>query len=88
MMFAAAFGDRQTVLEDMVAEADIVYCRGIWSATHYGDFNGIPGTGKRVNIRFMVMNRFENGKIIENREEADMLGLMQQLGVIPAPQTN
>jgi steroid delta-isomerase-like uncharacterized protein len=88
LMFASAFGNSQTMLEEMVAEGEVVMCRGTWSATHRGDFNGIPATGKRISISFMTMNRFESGKIIENWEEADILGLMQQLGAIPAPQAS
>ncbi|HLA44688.1 MAG TPA: ester cyclase [Aggregatilineales bacterium] len=86
MMFAAAFTEGKSTLEDMVAENDMVCYRGTWSATHRADFNGIPATGKRVTIEFIVMDRFVNGKIIENWEQADMLGLMQQPGIIPAPQ--
>ena len=86
MLFAAAFGDSETVLHDVVAEGDKVFARLTWSATHHADFNGIPATGKRVQMSEMVMNRFENGKIVEHWAQPDMLGLLQQLGTLPAPQ--
>ena len=85
-MFVTAFGDGHTLLEDIVAEGNVVYARGTWNATHRGDFNGIPATGKHITITFIVLHRFENGKIVENREEADILGLLQQLGAVPTPQ--
>ena len=86
MVFATAFGNSQTILEDVVAEGDIVYARGIWSGTHRGDFNGIPATGNSIQITEMTMDRIVDGKIVEHRAQPDMLGLLQQLGVIPAPQ--
>jgi predicted ester cyclase len=86
-MFATAFTDNEFLVEELVAEGDMVCVRGTWSALHHAELNGIPATGERVTLGFMIMNRFANGKIVENWEQADMLGLMQQLGVIPAPQT-
>lgn len=87
-MFAAAFTDSKFVLEDMVVENDKVCVRGNWSATHSAELNGIPATGKHITMGFMVINQFSNGKIVERWEQADMLGMMQQLGVIPSPQTD
>ena len=45
---------------------------------------GIPATGKRIRITFMNLDRFAGGKLAEHRAEVDMMGLMQQLGVVPA----
>jgi predicted ester cyclase len=53
--------------------------------THEGEFQGIAPTGKTVTIRGMGIARIENGKIAESWWEFDALGLMQQLGAIPAP---
>jgi predicted ester cyclase len=53
--------------------------------THQGPFFGIPPTGKQVHVTGITIHRIVNGKIVEQRVEMDMLGLMQQLGVIPAP---
>ena len=84
--FTTAFSDGQTTIADVVAEGDMVYFHGDWQATHTGDFNGIPATGKRVTLGFMGMKRIINGKIVEDREQMDTLGLLQQLGVVPTPQ--
>lgn len=51
------------------------------NGTHKGEFMGIPPTGKKIEYTAMVIVRFSEGKIVESREEADMLGLMQQLGM-------
>ncbi|MCA9907301.1 MAG: ester cyclase [Anaerolineae bacterium] len=84
--YSAAFSDSHMTVADIVAEGDLVYFWGDWKATHSGEFNGIPATGKRVNLSFMGMKRIVNGKIVEDREQIDALGLLQQLGVIPTPQ--
>ena len=57
-----------------------------WSArgTHQGDLQGIAPTGKSVTITGTTLCRFEGGKIAEAWELLDQMGMMQQLGVIPA----
>jgi predicted ester cyclase len=52
--------------------------------THEGEFNGIPPTGKRVTLPGIRIMRFAGDKVIECWSESDLMGLMQQLGVIPA----
>jgi steroid delta-isomerase-like uncharacterized protein len=88
MLFASAFADRQTLLDDVVVEGDTVYARETWSGTHVGDFDGIPATGKRIQIDVMTMDRIVGGKIVEHRGIFDIQGLMQQFGVVPAPQNS
>ena len=85
-MFRSAFPDIVVTLEDEFAEGDKVVTRGVFVGTHTGDFMGIPATGRRVSIKYLDIWRLENGKAKENWVQMDMLGLMQQLGVIPAPQ--
>ena len=45
---------------------------------------GIPATGKRVTFSGITINRVSGGKVVEDRTNFDQLGLMQQLGAIPA----
>jgi predicted ester cyclase len=65
---------------------DTAVVRWPWEATHSGvsPSLGIPPTGKRVGIVGCSVFHFKNGKIVEQWEYSDMLGLLQQLGVIPA----
>jgi predicted ester cyclase len=49
-----------------------------------GELLGIPPTGKRFRISDICIYRLAEGKVAENWEQADLLGLMQQLGVVPA----
>ena len=81
----SVFPDLQFTIEDMIAEGDKVITRGVFTGTHTGDFMGIPATGRKVSIKYLDIWRLENGKAKENWVQMDLLGLMQQLGVIPAP---
>jgi len=83
-MFLSAFPDLHFTVEDMIAEGDRVVARATMSGTQQGPFMGIPPTGKHVTITGIDINRFVGGKSVEHWVEMDRLGLMQQLGVIPA----
>jgi predicted ester cyclase len=85
-MFRAAFPDLHVTLEDVFGEGDKVATRGYFTGTHQGEFNGIPATGKQVKVSYIDLWRLENGKAVDNWVQMDMIGLMQQLGVIPAPE--
>jgi steroid delta-isomerase-like uncharacterized protein len=84
-MFLTAFPDFHVTLEDVIADGDKVATRGTWRGTHQGEFMGIPATGKSVAVSYSDIWRIENGRAVENWVQMDMLGLMQQLGVAPAP---
>ncbi len=76
-----AFLDCHWSLEDVIAEGDIVLSRFIFRGTHIGEFQGIPATGNKVEMSGFMMTRIENGKCVEDKEEADTLGMMMQLGM-------
>ncbi|MCI0694955.1 ester cyclase [candidate division KSB1 bacterium] len=84
-VFYSAFTDLYHIIEDQIAEGDKVVNRITLRGTHKGDFQGIPPTGKEVAFPAIVIDRFEGGKIVEHWSSPDMMGLMQQLGVVPAP---
>ena len=74
----------EEVIEDLIAEGDKVVVRAVRKATHSGPFMGIPASGKQVTIPTTYILRIQNEKIIDAWLVWDMLGLMQQLGAIPA----
>jgi steroid delta-isomerase-like uncharacterized protein len=78
-----AFPDTQFTVEDMIAEDDRIAVRWTFHATHTGNFRGIPPTGKSVTMTGITIYRLANEKIKEARSNLDMLGLLQQLGIIP-----
>ena len=85
--FHNAFPDFFWRVEDQVAEGDKVISRYTFGGTHQGEFFGIAGTGKRIEITGINIDRFdEDGKLIEEWAEYDLLGAMRQLGAVPEPQ--
>jgi predicted ester cyclase len=84
-MFRSAFPDFKATIDDMIAEGDKVVVRGTWSGTHKGEFMGIAPTGKRVSFGVIDIVRIAGGKFVEHWGQMDNMGMMQQLGVIPAP---
>ena len=79
-----AFPDARLALEDFVAEGDSVAARYSVEATHRGEFMGVPATGKRIAISGITILRFVDGKCSERWNEANFLGLLQQIGGLPA----
>lgn len=84
--FRESFPDWHSTFEELVAEGDRVAERWTGRGTHLGELQDIPPTGNRVEVPGSVFYRIVNGKIVEFRGQLDMMGLMQQLGVIPSPQ--
>ena len=84
-MHHTAFPDFRLMVKDIIAEGDKVVNRWTWSGTHKGEFMGIPPTGKYVTLTGISIHRIEDGKIAEQWHEVDMMGLMQQFGVVPSP---
>ena len=83
-MFLSAFPDLHYDIEDIIAEGDRVVARITWSGTQQREFQGTPPTGRRVTFAGFNVNRIEGGTIVEQHAQFDALGLMQQLGVLPA----
>ena len=83
--FLAGFPDSKIELEDVITEGDKVAARFNLRATHQGDFMGIPPTGKSIVLTGITIMQFEGDKVVERWSESDFMGMMQQLGVIPAP---
>jgi predicted ester cyclase len=81
----AAFPDGRWTSQDTIAEGDKVVRRVTGEGTHRGMFLGMAPTGKRVKSSFVEIWRIADGKLAELWVESDMLGLMQQLGLVPPP---
>jgi steroid delta-isomerase-like uncharacterized protein len=76
----AAFPDYHVEIDKIVANDDQVALRTIHTGTHQGDFMGAPPSGKQATWTGMTVVRFENGKVVETFWQADLLGLVQQIG--------
>lgn len=83
-MMRSGFPDIQWSLEETIAEGDKVAARFIMRGTHKGPFFGVPATGKAIQVQAMNIYRLSDGKFVEERGQPDLLGLLQQIGAIPA----
>ena len=83
--FYSAFPDFNHTIEDQIAEGDRVVTRQTLRGTHKGPFQGLTPTEKQFTITAIAIDRVSEGKIIERWIDFDVLGLMQQIGAIPAP---
>ena len=79
-----AFPDLRRNIVDMVAEGDKVAVSINVTGTYKGEFQGIPATGKQASFTAMDILTIIDGKVTEEWATADMMGLMQQIGAIPA----
>lgn len=80
----SAFPDTHMDVEDLFASGDRAVARVKMTATHQGEFMGVPSTGKRVEVELIDIMRFDDaGLVCEHWGVMDSLSLMQQLGVVP-----
>ena len=84
-LLLSAFPDMRLDVQDLIASGDKAVARVIATATHRGEFMGVPPTGTRAEIQLIDIMRFDDdGLVCEHWGVADLLSLMQQLGVVPA----
>lgn len=84
-VYRTAFPDVSITIEEQVAAGDKVVTRWTGRGTHKGTLGDIPPTGKQTTVTGITIDRLADGKIVESWSNWDTLGLMQQLGVVPAP---
>lgn len=83
--FFAGFPDLRVTVEETVEEGERLAVRITVTGTHEGAFQGIPPTGRRVEVQAISILHFSEGRIVERWNQLDQLGMLQQLGVLPAP---
>lgn len=81
----SAFPGLHITVDDMVGEGEEVSWRLRVRGVQEGEFRGVPPTGKEVSFGAQYIFRFRDGKIVERWTNFDRLGVMVQLGAIPAP---
>lgn len=82
--YRSAFPNVQLTIEDQIAEGDRVVTRWTARGTHDGELFGISATGKQATVTGMTIDRIVDGRIAESWDQWDALGLLQQLGAVPA----
>ena len=83
-MLRTAFPDLRFEIHELVAEGDIVAGRLTMSGTHDGPLMGTPPTGRSVRQDHMHFVRYKDGKAVEHWGVRDDLGMMEQMGLMPA----
>jgi predicted ester cyclase len=83
--FYSAFQGAQAELLEVVEAGDKLAVRLVIRAKHEGEFMGVPPTGSDVQLAITTILTMRDGKCVERWSTADMLGLLVQIGAIPAP---
>jgi steroid delta-isomerase-like uncharacterized protein len=83
--FITAFPDAQITVDGAVEEGDLVASRWTITGTHRGEFQGVPPTGRPITMAGVDFSRVVDGKVAEHWSQFDVLGMMQQIGGLPAP---
>ena len=84
-MFRAGYSDAKITVDDQIAEGAKVASRWTGRGTHDGELMGIAPTGKQVAVAGLTISHVENGRVVEEWTNWDTLGMLQQLGAVPAP---
>ena len=83
--YHAAFPDLRMAIDELVVADDRAVIFFTLAGTHEGPLMGIPPTGKEMRVHGVVLSRFEDGRIVEEWELLDQLGMLTQLGVVSLP---
>jgi len=75
------FPDANYNIKGLFATGDRVINWNVFTGTHEGEYMGFPATERKIETSSILIYRFKDGMIVEEREEADMLGVMMQLGM-------
>ena len=84
-MLGKVFPDAQYSIDGLYAEGDVVIWHWTFRATHQGEVMGIPPSGKPINISGVNIFRIVNDKVVEDWVYRDTIGMMRQMGAMPAP---
>jgi steroid delta-isomerase-like uncharacterized protein len=83
-LYRAAFPDLKITVEDQIAAGDKVVTRWTAVGTQDGDLAGLPASGRSATVTGITIDRIDGGKIVESWGNWDTMGMMQQLGAVPA----
>jgi len=83
-LYMKAFPDANFTIHDAFTQGQNEVTRWTVAGTHKGELAGIPPTGRSISVDGISIARVADGKIIESWNNWDALGMMRQLGVVPA----
>lgn len=80
-----AFPGCRLAAEEVFADGDRLVCRFTLTGRHDGPFLGVPATGTDITLPGITILHFRDGRVVERWSAADMLGVLVQVGAVPAP---
>jgi steroid delta-isomerase-like uncharacterized protein len=80
------FPDLTFTIDDTIAERNEVVAHWTGTGTHKGQFLGMPPTNKKASVTGTSIFRIEDGKIVEEWANWNLMSMMEQLGIATAPQ--
>jgi steroid delta-isomerase-like uncharacterized protein len=83
--YISAFEGAHVTVEEQFADGNMVATRWTGRGTHTGEIAGVAPTGKEVTVTGITVSRVEDGKVVEERQVWDALGMLVQIGAVPAP---
>jgi steroid delta-isomerase-like uncharacterized protein len=83
--FFAGFPDLRLTVDETLEAAERIVVRFTVRGVHEGAFQGIPPTARPIEVQGISILHFSQGRIVERWNQLDQLGMLQQLGVLPAP---
>lgn len=78
--FRTAFPDISDLVQEQIAEGDVIVTRVECIGTQLGPFRGLPPSGKKATFTAVGIDRFRGDKVIERSAHFDIADLMRQLG--------
>ena len=84
-IYRDAYPDVHLTVEDVFSVGDRVAVRWTARGTHLGEMMGIPPSNRKIEVMGISIFRIKDGKVAEDWEGFDTLGMMQQIGAFPAP---
>jgi steroid delta-isomerase-like uncharacterized protein len=82
--YISAFPNATMQITEIVAEGDMIAAHWTATGTHTGKLMGIAPTGRDVTVQGVQFDRIRDGQIVESHGLFDALGLLQQIGAVPA----
>ena len=82
---AAAFGALKLAFREVLWDGNVCAIRFTMSGRHVDEFMGVPATGTPIALPGITILHFRGDRCVERFSQADMLGLLIQIGAVPAP---
>jgi predicted ester cyclase len=80
-----AFDTPRLEFHEVLWDGDTCAIRFTMTGRHVGDFMGVPATGTAIVQPGITIMHFDGERVIERFSQADMLGVLVQIGAVPAP---